>query len=165
MRSKPDAGGLEPASLVAEVVDLAVVDDPERTVVGSHRLVACARQVEDRQPGHSQAGDAVDVGAPIVGAAVVHRVAGPIDGSGDSVSHDAEDAAHRRLPLSRPCRRPAAPYSTLSAPPARQAAPGTGFRESKTLQFPAACRNLPQPMCGIAGRFHPTQLPPDPEWR
>ena len=53
------AGAFEPAAQLAEVVDLAVEDDPDRAVFVGHRLMP-AGQVDDRQPpmaqGHARRG-------------------------------------------------------------------------------------------------------------
>ena len=47
------AGGLELAAQLAEVVDLAVEDDPDRAVLVVDRLVA-GREVDDAQPAHAE---------------------------------------------------------------------------------------------------------------
>ena len=80
------------------VVDLAVVDDPHTAVLVGHRLMAGARQVDDRQPAMAQ-GDALalaDNHPLVVGSAVYEGVAHPHDcGRVDSeVVVEAEDAAN-----------------------------------------------------------------------
>ncbi len=68
---------LELAPQSAEVVDLAVVDHPDPTVVRRHRLPAERREIDDRQPAMAES-DAPVLGEPeplVVGSAVALRVA------------------------------------------------------------------------------------------
>ena len=73
---EPVAASLELGPKLAVVVDLAVLDDPDRLVLVADRLIA-AREIDDGQASRSEADVAVDVRATAVGAAVneglVHR--------------------------------------------------------------------------------------------
>ena len=84
------AARLELAAQLAEVVDLAVADEPQRAVRVGERLVA-AGEVDDREPAHAERAGAVDVHALVVGAAM--------DG----------DARHRREHVAARARHPVAP--------------------------------------------------------
>src|SRR5687768_11628952 len=55
------------------VVDLAVEDHCEATVGTPHRLVACGRQIEDREPAKAEADRACGVDALRIGPAVSER--------------------------------------------------------------------------------------------
>src|SRR5207247_601075 len=64
------AAALELGLEVAEVVDLAVVDDPGRAVGRAHRLPP-GHQVDDSQAGHAQAHARLDVHALVVRSPVL----------------------------------------------------------------------------------------------
>src|SRR2546430_536096 len=64
------AAELELGLEVAEVVDLAVVDDPRRAVGRAHRLPP-GHQVDDGQAGHTQAYGRLDVHALVVRSPVL----------------------------------------------------------------------------------------------
>jgi hypothetical protein len=96
VRAERLADGLQLGSQLAEVVDLAVVRDPEAAVGGSHRHRAGRRGVDDRQAAVYEPYRAVGVQALAVRAAVgddlahalqhvlVGRAAGALEHPGDA---------------------------------------------------------------------------------
>ena len=80
------------------VVDLAVEDDRQPSVLGRHRLVARGREVEDREPSVSQRRRAQDHDPFVVGTPMTqetgHRRGQGARGSRLGEIDDARDAAH-----------------------------------------------------------------------
>src|SRR5271167_4971411 len=67
---------LELTAEFAEVVDLSVEDDPHRAIFVEYRL-ASARQVNDAQAAHAEAGALLDEHTFIVGPAMDERLTHP----------------------------------------------------------------------------------------
>ena len=93
--------GLAASSSLAKldvVVDLAVEHELERAIFVRHRLVARARQVDDRQPAMAQSDRPVDIQSLVVRAAMEHGVPEPSDSfrSDRPVPkiNDGENSAH-----------------------------------------------------------------------
>ena len=89
---------LQLAAEVRIVVDLAVEDDLDRTVLVPDRLIA-RLQVDDAQAPHRQANGTVGEEALAIGAAVGERVAHGLEGRaggwGSAIElEDADDSAH-----------------------------------------------------------------------
>ena len=102
----------------AEVVDLAVEDDPGGAVVARHRLLA-GDEVDDRQPRHAERHAVAGEGAAVVGAAMLerreHRVERVAPGR---TAHDAGDAAHQPALVDSAGRTPAVACSRSTTRPA-----------------------------------------------
>ena len=103
-RAEPDARPLQLVPQEQEVVDLAVVGDPQPAVEARHRLVAGRAEILDRQPPRDEAHGAVLVNPRIVGPAVGEDRAHPLeepglDGSGGIAEQLAGYAAHARVPI------------------------------------------------------------------
>ena len=88
---------------LAVVVDLAVGDQPDRSVLVRQRLVPTG-EVDDRQSAHAQRHGTVDVAPLVVGAAVDRAARHPVESRrhrGRAAElEEAVDAAHGQLPVS-----------------------------------------------------------------
>src|SRR5580700_3475592 len=92
----------EIAPELAEVVDLAVEDHPNRAVFISYRLIA-GLEVDDAQATHAETHPSGDVHAAGVGASMDHGVAhglhtGGVD-AGSRQARDSRNTAHDCRPL------------------------------------------------------------------
>src|SRR6266550_8888933 len=107
-RTEGVAGSFELHAQILEIVDLAVVSDDERAVVGLHRLMAERRQIDDRESAMTEADKRVAPESFAVRAAVTdyirhpaksgHRNRPPVDieNSGNA-AHQALSPAGTRL--------------------------------------------------------------------
>src|SRR5207244_9837314 len=95
--AEPMALRLELAPQLAVVVDLAVVDEPERAVVARERLEARVGEVDDREPAEAERDALRRVTAVAVRPAVVELRGHSLDGLGlgrPPERHDPADPAH-----------------------------------------------------------------------
>jgi hypothetical protein len=77
-------------SQLGEVIDLAVVDDPNRAVFVEDRLMA-PRQIDDTQAAHAQADAIFYEYAFVIGTTIDNRLAHPVDGLSIHRSRRATD--------------------------------------------------------------------------
>ena len=106
-------GSSSPAQL-AEVVDLAVEDEPERAVLVRDRLVSRLAEVDDREPAVAERDRPVDVTALGVGPPVGERPRQPGCLVATVVSESAAAHAHRR---GDPPGAAHARYASVRGPP------------------------------------------------
>src|SRR5436189_3295411 len=101
VRTGPERNALrfEAAFEFGEVVDFAVVDDGESSVIRSHRLMALGRKIDDAETRVPEARGGRDQGPAVVGSAVTqtHGHAGEglsVDPCSGEIDHSA-DPAHQ----------------------------------------------------------------------
>ena len=121
MRAKTVPLALEVAAQIGEVVNFAVVGNPDRAVFVAHRHVAVGRKIENGQPPAAQPNVPAirETALPepgIVGAAVRLHLRHAGEGLRVAPVRDSADAAHR-LRLSRSATRKSSPWNGTSAQP------------------------------------------------
>ena len=111
VRPKAMAGGFEPRPQLPEVVQLAVVDDPNRLVLVRDRLLAGVK-IDDRQPPHSESDTTIDEVTVIVGSSVTDDIAHRAEPIWICTlfAYESRDSAHQRR---------VNPRGTLDATPER----------------------------------------------
>ena len=98
-RAEAVPGGDTLMAQLREVVDLAVVDDPDATVLAGHGMMP-GREVDDLKASHAESRRTIDEEALVVRAAMVDAIGHPLEhGSvGDAIrarQDVADDAAHQ----------------------------------------------------------------------
>ncbi len=96
-RSEPTPTGLQLGAQLAEVVDLAVEDDPVPPGGVAHRLPA-GHEIDDRQTGHPETDVAGGVDPRIVGPSVLEEPEHRGQELTRARADVAGDAAHQRVP-------------------------------------------------------------------